>query len=470
LTEHVSTSQLERLCVSLLPEAESAAIAEHLRDCQRCHRLFDSELGRQRGSGPISINLTPEFQLRHEHLDFDQLLQVVEGQPEATDCEVIDAHLSACPNCRERVSSLTDFSAQLNEELHTPPGGRNKPAIVEKSWVSNWWSGLAWKPAYVAVMLLIGVALVIGVVILRWRASNLQAHQASPSPIPSIGPAESNNTATPGPGRESPKSPLVPAPPEQQTAINDQGFKSPLRPPKRFEANKGVTANALAPVTINDGQWHIRLDEHGQLIGLASLPASWQQRVRAVLVARDFSYPTSMAQLRQPPRTLMGETDKGVPFALLAPVGKVVITTRPSFSWSKYDGATSYRVSVFDSDANEIETSPPLTLTEWTVTKPLARDQVYTWEVTAIKDGKETITHVLPAPPARFRVIGQGPADEIESAQHLSPPSHLALGVLYVDNGLFAEAELEIKSIADANSHDPLIKKLLRRLQAFQKR
>jgi len=453
----------------MLPETESAAIAEHLSQCQLCHQLFAAELARQRGSGPIRVDLAPEFQLRHEHLDFDQLLQLVDDKPEATDREVVEAHLNTCPACQERVSSLVEFGTQLNEDLQTPPGPSTKQATGEKSWLPDWWSGLTWKPAYVAAILLIGIALVIGALILRRTASNLQARQSSPSPIPTDGVAESTKATTPTTTGEPVKSPLAPAPQEQGTATNDQGFKSTLRPqPKRFEEDKGVIANAAAPVKINDGEWHIRLDEHGKLVGLASLPTRWQHEVETVLLARDLSYPTSMVQLRQTPSTLLGESDKGVPFALLAPVGKVILTDRPSFSWSKYDGATSYRVSVFDSNANEIETSPPLTVTEWAVTKPLARDQVYTWEVTAIKDGKETISHVLPAPPAKFRVIGQRPADEIERAQHLSPPSHLTLGVLYVNAGLFDEAEKEIKFIAEANPHNPLIKKLLRRLQSFK--
>src|ERR1041385_4454775 len=117
-----------------------------------------------------------------------------------------------------------------------------------------------------------------------------------------------------------------------------------------------------------------------------------------------------------------------------------------------------------------MEPRPPMTTTAWTVTKPLARGKVYTWEVTAIKDGKEIVSHVLPASPGRVRVVGQGTADEIERAQQLSPPSHLTLGVLYVNAGLFDEAEDEIKFISEANPHDPLIKKLLRRLESFKNR
>lgn len=458
MTEHISTSRMQRFCLSALPETEVAAITDHLTECHSCDQLFADTLAQQRGSAHISFSLAPEFDLRHEHVDFEQLVQIADNQLDATEREVIDIHLKTCESCREDVRSFLAFHDQLEPALSIRygPSPAQAPGRTFSLW--SWWRDLAWKPAYAAAIVVIAIGLVIAALVLKRRGANLEARQTPPSEVAPASPAP-----TPA------ESPLQPGP-QEQLARNNQTFEAPA--PKRaqaFEESRKLGPSPRA-IVIRDGERQIGLDARANLTGLGSFPATWQQEVKAVLQAQDLKYPASIAGLAGRAGTLLGQAGEGVPFALLAPVGKVVLTNRPTFRWNKYEGARSYRVSVFDSDANEIESSPPLLGTQWTVTKPLARGKVYIWQVTAIKDGREITSPVLPAPPARFRVLAQAQADELERAKEVSKPSHFALGVLYANAGLFDEAEKEFALLAGANPNNPLISKLLRRVQSFRNR
>ena len=57
----------------------------------------------QRGVADLSFSLAPEFWLRHEHLDYEQLVEMADDNLDAADRELIDAHLKVCPACGEDV-------------------------------------------------------------------------------------------------------------------------------------------------------------------------------------------------------------------------------------------------------------------------------------------------------------------------------------------------------------------------------
>src|SRR5438552_3125213 len=109
MTEHVSTSRLDRFCVSALADEELDDIASHLAVCSPCHHHFAESLRRQRGSARVSFTLAPELWLRHEHVDYEQLVAIADIQLDQTDREMLDIHLKICPVCREDVRSFLAF-------------------------------------------------------------------------------------------------------------------------------------------------------------------------------------------------------------------------------------------------------------------------------------------------------------------------------------------------------------------------
>ena len=132
---------------------------------------------------------------------------------------------------------------------------------------------------------------------------------------------------------------------------------------------------------------------------------------------------------------MIRHADEGYPFALLGPLGTLVISDRPSFRWRAFSGADSYVVTVSDQDFNEVVTSQPLTTTSLTPPRALERGRAYSWQVTARVGNQEITLPVRPAPEARFRVLEQAKATELMQAEKLVAGSHLTLGILYSQAG-----------------------------------
>jgi anti-sigma factor ChrR (cupin superfamily) len=109
VTHHPSTSQLERFCVGALPDDELTAVANHVADCAPCHDRFVEELRRKHGAGPFTFTLEPEFWFRHDHLEFDQLVELADEKLDQCTREIIDVHLTTCETCREDVRSFLAY-------------------------------------------------------------------------------------------------------------------------------------------------------------------------------------------------------------------------------------------------------------------------------------------------------------------------------------------------------------------------
>src|SRR5690349_13561539 len=119
MSNHVSRATMNLFSARALPQAELGAIGRHLADCPECHRLLVTSL-RERGPEPSTFTLAPEFWLRHEHLDYDQLVELSEDRLAADERESIDAHLSLCSTCEEDVRAFLAFRKEIESELRLP--------------------------------------------------------------------------------------------------------------------------------------------------------------------------------------------------------------------------------------------------------------------------------------------------------------------------------------------------------------
>ena len=124
-------------------------------------------------------------------------------------------------------------------------------------------------------------------------------------------------------------------------------------------------------------------------------------------------------------------------------------------------------MSVTDADLNEVAASPPLTTTEWRMTKALKPGAIYSWQVTALKDGKSITSPALPAPQAKFKVVEAAVRETLRQVRQSCGGSHLALGVVYAEAGLLTEAEQEFKALVKANPHDRTAREILRGVQTM---
>ena len=227
---------------------------------------------------------------------------------------------------------------------------------------------------------------------------------------------------------------------------------------------------AMVIAQLNDGAGQVVLDGNGKLSGVDYLPPGYQQMIKNALTSERLEKsPLLAALVRSDSLLRKGGGNQGARFSVITPVGKVMLSDRPTFSWSPLEGATGYVVEIYDDKLNQIIISPQLTDTSWTPPQSLKRGGIYSWQVTASKGGEEIISPRSPAPPARFRILDQTLANEIVQAQRGYTSSHLTLALIYAKAGLIDEAEQEFRELQRANPNSTIPRRLLADLQAMSR-
>jgi hypothetical protein len=230
----------------------------------------------------------------------------------------------------------------------------------------------------------------------------------------------------------------------------------------------------IAPVPVvaqlNDGAGQLTLDQEGKLAGAGDLPPAYQRLLKEALATRRIEKSSALKGLSRPPSSLMSTDKQRNELSVIEPVGRVLLSDHPTFRWSPMTGATVYVVEVYDSKFNLVATSPELTSPSWTSSQPLARGQIYSWQVKATNGGQEFTAPRPPAPQARFRVLDQAKANELAKASRAYPSSHLTLGLLYAEAGLLKEAEQELRALQKANPDSEIARNLLSQIQALRRK
>jgi hypothetical protein len=460
MTGHITTSRIQRFRLRALPVGELTSIAEHLDGCPSCNQQFTQMLRSRLGLEPLKITLAPEFQFRHEHVDYEQLVRLADETMDGSEREMLDVHLKICAPCQEDVRSFLTFREQIDKETAPiSPAIARQPTRDKRPWFALR-RGLAWNPAYAAAVVLIGIALVIGVaLLLKRRAGNLEAKQAQPpqgiidptkqTPTPENQTVNVQPTPAPAPSEQLPR--RAPSPP--LTVKNQEGLK-PVE-------NAGVVA------VLKDERGKVTVDKAGNVSGLDEIPQNTRQEIGEVLLAENIKAPATQTELGGGPIVLRGP-DNNLTFRLRSPARSVIISDRPSFEWEKLAGATSYRVSVGDLKGREIAKSEELASdqTRWSPPTSLRRGEIYVWEVEATIEGRKIVSPGRSAPQMKFKILSENSAQELEQLKRAA--SHLALGVFYAREGMIAEAEQEFQILVRKNPRTTTLKKLLGQIQSWR--
>ena len=96
------------------------------------------------------------------------------------------------------------------------------------------------------------------------------------------------------------------------------------------------------------------------------------------------------------------------------------------------------------------------------------RGQSYFWEVMAVKEGKQVVAPVAPAPRAQFRILEVDKLNALKSLKRQKPISHLALGLTYARFGLVNDAEGEFQYFLKENPDSATARRLLRTVQTWR--
>src|SRR5215467_11088710 len=106
--DHVSKSKMKEFCARSLEVDELASILNHIEHCDRCNDLFHSVLRERIGDGPRTIDLSNSW-IKHEHLEYEQLVAYVDNRLDETEREMLEIHLGGCGSCREDVRSFLEY-------------------------------------------------------------------------------------------------------------------------------------------------------------------------------------------------------------------------------------------------------------------------------------------------------------------------------------------------------------------------
>ena len=431
VSEHLSAQTIERFHRRQLPPEDLLAADDHLAGCAACRLGANENVSGDKAFGSLRADLRGAVREESDHLSDEQLTAFVDNELDAVDREIVESHLEICARCEAETEDLRAFREELASSAgaarmpQTTPARPDRFTFLRALFLNQ--TPLQFAAAAVVLLLVATAAL------LLWRATRSANEEvAVVRPTPAAAPAASVEAPS--------ASPFTPQNTESQVAL-----------------------------TLNDGGGRVTLDVQGNIVGLETLPPATQRAVRMALTTKRVETPSVLKELAGKSRTLMGGSVEGVAFPLVSPVGAIVRTDRPTLVWQSLKGATSYTVTIFDASFNVVVASQPSTANTWTVSRKLERGRVYSWQVAAVKDGKEIISPTAPAPEARFKILDREKTAELERLEATHTRSHLARGVLYAQAGLLSDAEREFSALLKENSQSPVAQELLRSVRTSRR-
>ena len=454
MSKHLSALETEQYRRQAMSPAQLLIIDVHIAACPACREKLD-DVPRP---GTVFTSLRSAFDPltgpESQHLSFEQVAAYVDDELDESDRESLEHHLLLCQMCGAEVRDLRLFSQVMDHpaEQYLP----SSPPTGQKKLFTFWRSGAARVAAAAVLILAISAAVLISIRQITTLQSQVSELQQTRERL------EANITEL----REENQS-IRRDYEANKAALSDlQAQINPYQP----DADMKSEEQGANIVTLNDGGLQITLDAKGNLLGLGSLPQAWQQEVRAALLKKGVKAPRWLSELKGKPTILLNGSNVPVAFDLIGPVGKVVETNRPTFRWHPLEGASGYAVAVFDSKFNKVAESGLIQALEWVPPQALRRGTVYSWQVTALKDGKEVMSPHPPASEAKFKVLEQAIATELERAREQHAGSNLILGVLHAQAGLLDQAERDFQTLADQNPQSLIAKKLLQSVRSLRRR
>ena len=431
MSQHLSEKEIGRYRDRQLSPNEILALDDHLAHC----RLCQVEIGNDATAlAEITTALQAETDFEEGHLPYWQMAEYVDDVLTDVDREIAANHLAFCSNCKAEVQDLL----MMKTTLVALPGRESSPREPAGLWtrLATFWQVPAIRIAGQSAAAVVLVTAIIWVAVLYSRRHSEEARTRN-SPQDQ---AVTSNSGSSPPERVGAKNP--PSPPSDQK-------------------------DAQRLVDLADGNGHVALDSNDKLSGLESAPLQIQNEVRSALKTEHVNGPQFLATLKGESGKLMGagRTDYG----LRSPVATAVESATPTFRWNAVEGAENYTVTIYDTGSKKVLTSGPVLRNIWKAGSALERGRTYSWQVRAVKEGREVLLPPPAAPDARFRIIAANKLQEIQLARKGHAKSHLVLGVVLAEAGVLDEAERELQKLLDANPKSPIARSLLRSVKALRR-
>jgi hypothetical protein len=344
-------------------------------------------------------------------------------------------HLGTCTRCAHEYRLLQPLQSWVADADATPPPRSTAHARTLPA-TRSWWSPPATLPIAAAAILCLVAAIVLAQLMgARRENAALQAQLAERDRA--LAAAQASASAL--------EDKLRAAPGDVLAAVAAPGSQQHADSPTSGDLERLVAA----------------LENLGRATGRADAS-------RRALAERMARTPPSLTGVITTAGTLLGTAGDATPLRVVAPVGTVVQDDRPTFRWQPTSGATRYTVAVYDASFTPVVTSPPLSTSEWRAAVPLARGLVYSWQVTAVRNGQDVVAPAPPAGEARFRVLDASKVAALAQAAEIYRDSPLRLAAAFVDEGLLDDAERTLRLAIETSPDPSLSRELLRSVQSIR--
>ena len=178
------------------------------------------------------------------------------------------------------------------------------------------------------------------------------------------------------------------------------------------------------------------------------------------ITSRQIERPAVLDDLSGKRGVLLGSSPTATGVELLAPLGVVVESQKPTLRWKPIAGA-EYKASVYEEGYNEAAAGAWMHDAEWQVPKALRRGARYSWQISVRHNGEEFTVPVAPAPEARFKVLDAAGEAEIAQLKANGADSHMLLGIRYAQLGALDDAERELRQAGEHGSDASTLAALL---------
>ena len=212
-------------------------------------------------------------------------------------------------------------------------------------------------------------------------------------------------------------------------------------------------------LVLRDNGLRLQVAPDGSLLGGPALPPELRASLKSAVSQNRIDVPPAIASLRGQAGSLAGAPANTSNFNVVTPVGTAVEDVSPEFRWSADDHATGYRIAIARSSDGTPVTTADVAKEQlnWRASTALVRGETYAWQVQALQNGSVLAT--APAPPqpeARFSVLSEEQAQQLDSVKKRVAHSHLALALAYARSGVIDRADTELSALENENRDSAL--------------
>lgn len=421
----INRTELDNFLNRKLAPEQMLAVDEHVSRCSDCKAALVKLSARANLSASlVGADDCPEYQ---------ELSAYIDDSLDADRSRAILLHANLCELCAKDLDRIRELRshAALREKVVVRPGmirqSRRSPFVY-------------WKQALASLSL----AGLVAVVVMSGKFGG--SINQTPQRIAVNPPVVAEHS--PPVGVKPSVKPITPAPAPAVVATNP------------------TPAPAIAPV-LKDGKYAVVSKDGKMVLAMsdgtvartameAKIAAQLDEKLRTGKIKPVRSYQMACAAINTRDNSNGYDAPPTAP-KQHTPISKVMLSVKPTFTWSAVDLAESYRIRVYDETSNLV-IDQLVKSTSFTPAKALARGKIYKWRIGA-RFG-ETDQWAESAA-VKFAVLSDEDFASIKRVQSTLPGSHLALGAAYESVGLYDEAAKEYRALRQQNLDSMLAKKLL---------